>query len=67
MSSMRRSTNPTQEQLAEYERRRQAAAEELIARFQRPDGFDYQALREASTLWLPQDSPETRCRSSSRR
>ncbi len=67
MTSMRGSTNPTQEQLADYERRRKAAAEQLIARFQRPDGFDYQALREASTQWLPRDSPETRCRSSSRR
>lgn len=51
----------TRAQLAEYERRRQAAAERLIERFRRPDGFDYQALAEASTLWLSQRSSAKRC------
>lgn len=37
---------------AEDEERRRAAAQRLAARFERPDGFDYAALREASTLWF---------------
>ncbi len=36
----------------EYEQRRRKAAARLIARFRRPDGFDYPALREASERWL---------------
>jgi hypothetical protein len=34
------------------EERRRAAASRLAARFRRPDGFDYEALRKASELWL---------------
>lgn len=37
---------------AEKEEHRLAAARRLAARFERPDGFDYAALGEASTAWL---------------
>jgi hypothetical protein len=56
-----RARRSARERLAEYERRRQAAAVRLIERFRRPDGFDYQALGEASTLWLSQRSSAMRC------
>src|SRR5438067_7800718 len=36
----------------ESEEHRRAAASRLAARFRRPDGFDYEALRKASELWL---------------
>jgi hypothetical protein len=36
---------------ADDEARRRAAAKRLAERFERPDGFDYAALREASALW----------------
>jgi len=36
---------------AEQEERRAAAAERLAERFSRADGFDYEALSEASTRW----------------
>jgi hypothetical protein len=34
------------------EKERYAAARRLAARFRRPDGFDHDALGEASELWL---------------
>ena len=37
---------------AEQEEHRLAAARRLAARFERPDGFDYAALGEASATWL---------------
>ena len=37
---------------AEREEHRLAAARRLAARFERPDGFDYAALGEASATWL---------------
>jgi hypothetical protein len=37
-----------------YERRRQAAAKRLAARFRRRDGLDFAALQEASSRWLPE-------------
>ena len=36
----------------EQEEHRLAAAKRLAARFERPDGFDYAALGEASAAWL---------------
>ncbi len=36
----------------EYEQRRRLAAAQLVDRFRRSGGFDYDALREASERWL---------------
>ena len=41
-----------EEREAASEAHRRAAAARLAERFQRPDGFDREALAEASALWL---------------